>query len=146
MKAFGSLSLLSRKLVFLLLMIALMGISPVIYLHNPAHSHFYPICLFHQLTGVNCPGCGGFRAVYQLLHGHFLLALRDNALSVIVLPILMIYYCLWTFLPDLLDLILSRMPIIVRVRCSAFLFWAVLTFWIVRNIPIYPFVLLSPMK
>jgi hypothetical protein len=44
--------------------------------------------LFHKLTGWNCPGCGGTRAAYQLLHGHLVLALRDNALFVLALAAL----------------------------------------------------------
>lgn len=31
--------------------------------------HFHFPCLFHALTGYYCPGCGGTRAVYALLHG-----------------------------------------------------------------------------
>lgn len=31
----------------------------------------YP-CLFHQLSGLYCPGCGGTRAVKALLEGHFI--------------------------------------------------------------------------
>ena len=27
-------------------------------------------CLFHELTGFYCPGCGGTRAVLALLAGH----------------------------------------------------------------------------
>ena len=58
----------------------------VVYFFNPSTHGFYPICLFHALTGWNCPGCGGTRAVYALLHGHFSLALKDNALAVLLLP------------------------------------------------------------
>lgn len=31
-----------------------------------------PPCLFHTLTGYDCPGCGGTRAVAALLQGRFL--------------------------------------------------------------------------
>jgi hypothetical protein len=51
-----------------------------VYFFNPSTHGFYPTCLFHQLTGLNCPGCGSTRALYALLHGNILIALRDNAL------------------------------------------------------------------
>lgn len=31
-----------------------------------------PPCLFHQISGYDCPGCGGTRAVRALLRGHLL--------------------------------------------------------------------------
>lgn len=37
-------------------------------------------CPFHALTGLYCPGCGGTRAVWYLLHGHFLLSFRFHPL------------------------------------------------------------------
>ena len=43
---------------------------------------FIRVCLFHPLTGLNCPGCGMTRSLYALLHGDFRLALKDNALFV----------------------------------------------------------------
>jgi hypothetical protein len=62
-----------------------LGAGAVLYFFNPSTHGFYPVCEFHQLTGLNCPGCGGTRAIYQLLHGHVLRALRDNALAVLSL-------------------------------------------------------------
>jgi hypothetical protein len=59
------------------------GGMAVLFFFNPAAYHFYPICAFHRLTGLNCPGCGMTRALYALLHGDFLAALRDNALLVL---------------------------------------------------------------
>lgn len=31
-----------------------------------------PPCAFYAITGYYCPGCGGTRAVFALLHGHIL--------------------------------------------------------------------------
>jgi uncharacterized protein DUF2752 len=56
-----------------------------VYFFNPSTYGFYPVCLFHQWTGLNCPGCGSTRALYALLHGHLPTALRDNALFVLSL-------------------------------------------------------------
>src|SRR4029077_15194960 len=33
--------------------------SGVLYTFSPTEHSFYPICLFHALTGWQCPGCGG---------------------------------------------------------------------------------------
>lgn len=54
---------------------------------DPAQHRFYPFCFFHRLTGLQCPGCGGLRAVHQLLHGHLLAALHLNVLFVVSLPV-----------------------------------------------------------
>ena len=46
-----------------------------------------PLCLVHRLTGLDCPGCGATRAVHALLDGDLPLALRNNVLIVVALPI-----------------------------------------------------------
>lgn len=65
--------------------VAVLGSGAVLFFFDPAQHGFYPLCLFHSLTGWNCPGCGGTRAAYELLHGHLLRALHDNALLVLAL-------------------------------------------------------------
>ena len=70
------------------LVAAVLGSGAVLFFFDPAKHGFYPICLFHSLTGLNCPGCGATRAAYQLLHGHLLRALHDNALFVLMLTAL----------------------------------------------------------
>jgi hypothetical protein len=59
-----------------------------VFFFNPSTHGFYPICVFHQLTGMNCPGCGSTRALYAVLHGNFLLALKDNALFIFTIAFL----------------------------------------------------------
>lgn len=39
-----------------------------------------PNCLFLQLTGLYCPGCGGTRAVSAFFHGHLLQSLKYHPL------------------------------------------------------------------
>jgi hypothetical protein len=62
--------------------------AAVLFFFDPAKNHFYPVCEFHLLTGLYCPGCGATRASYQLLHGNFLAALHDNSLFVATLAAL----------------------------------------------------------
>ena len=71
------------RLVGGLLILAALGGAVVLFLFNPATHSFYPVCQFHQLTGLNCPGCGMTRAASALLHGHLMAALRDNLLLVL---------------------------------------------------------------
>ena len=68
-----------------------LGSGAVLFWLNPGTHGFYPVCLFHKLTGWNCPGCGGTRAAYQLLHGHLMNAFRDNALFILTLVALTIH-------------------------------------------------------
>jgi hypothetical protein len=48
-----------------------------------------PLCPLHEATGLDCPLCGGTRAVASLLHGDILGAIDHNVLAVLViLPLL----------------------------------------------------------
>ncbi|MGH8022767.1 MAG: DUF2752 domain-containing protein [Limisphaerales bacterium] len=67
---------------------AAIAAAAVLFFFNPAKYGFYPVCQFHALTGLYCPGCGATRASYQLLHGNLLAALHDNALVIVSLPAL----------------------------------------------------------
>jgi hypothetical protein len=71
-----------------ILVFAVMAGGAILFFFDPTKNNFYPICEFHALTGLYCPGCGATRAAYQLLHGNFLVALHDNALFVLSLAAL----------------------------------------------------------
>lgn len=55
---------------------------------DPAGSAFFPKCLFLELTGWQCPGCGSQRAVHALLNADIAGAIRSNALLVLSIPYL----------------------------------------------------------
>ena len=75
---------LNQKLAMVFGLAALGG-AVVLYFFNPTSYHFYPVCQFHHLTGLNCPGCGATRALYALLHGDLITALHDNGLFLVLL-------------------------------------------------------------
>ena len=115
-----------------------LGSGAVLFFFNPSTHGFYPVCLFHKLTGLNCPGCGGTRAAYQLLHGHLLPALRDNALFVLTLAALTMRG-LWFASRKI-----CRQPATLSVPPKALWVYLVLAiaFGVLRNLPGFSF--LSP--
>jgi len=111
-----------------LLLIALVAF---LFRFNPAQHSFYPFCVFHRMTGLECPGCGGLRATHQLLHGHIVTAFRYNPLVVTAAPIvLLLAVRRWLRGPG--------RPLSPRtaVVWTWVVFAVVLIFWILRNLPI----------
>jgi hypothetical protein len=62
-----------------------------LFCFDPNRYHFYPLCVFHSVTGLWCPGCGSLRALHQLAHGHVASAFHLNPLLLIWLPFLLWY-------------------------------------------------------
>jgi hypothetical protein len=58
----------------------------MLWIYPPSQAGIYPACPIRELLGIDCPGCGATRALAAVLHGHFLDALRLNALFVLLLP------------------------------------------------------------
>ena len=57
----------------------------------PAQYRFYPQCPIYDSLHLLCPGCGTTRALAALLRGHLAEALRFNALTTLMLPIVIAY-------------------------------------------------------
>lgn len=55
----------------------------------------FPACPLKELTGLDCPGCGGTRAVHALTHGDIETAFDHNAILTIVLPLLALAWGVW---------------------------------------------------
>lgn len=133
---------LRARLFALAIVISTFAALLYLRLFNPATpgTGYYPSCPFHTLTGLNCPGCGTLRGLHQLTHGNLIGALNYNALMVISLP-----FVGYTFISYALLAARGRglpKPFIRPAYIRA-LFWIVLAFWILRNIPVYPLTLLS---
>lgn len=80
---------LKRRLSALAVGAGLLGVAAAaLFWFNPAQYRFYPFCMFYETTGLLCPGCGGTRALHQLLHGNVAAAFQLNALLVMTLPVL----------------------------------------------------------
>jgi hypothetical protein len=76
----------------------------VVFWFSPTEYAFYPRCLFHALTGLDCPGCGALRSVHCLLHGQVTTAFQLNPLLYILAPAVFVSrkhihkpVCLWSF-------------------------------------------------
>jgi len=79
----------------LLVLTALLSLGVVFFFFDPVRHSFYPACVFHKLTGLNCPGCGGLRALHHLTHGEIVTAFRCNPLFVVLLPFIVYLAVCW---------------------------------------------------
>ncbi len=131
----------NKTLKIALLLAIAGGFIYIYFYYNPASTFFIP-CPFHYITGYHCPGCGSQRAVHLLLHGDILGAFRFNPLLVLTLPILAyglgITVANWIFGTNYRFMLFYSKLFIFGY------FGLAIVYWVVRNIPIYPFNLLAP--
>lgn len=98
-----------------------------------------PKCLFHEITGFYCPGCGVQRSFHSLLNGRLLDAMNYNLLFILFLP--MIIFFLSTYL---LGKKINANSIIYKKKFSFTVVIIFISFWILRNVPFTPFNWLAP--
>ena len=130
----------NRTAWFALGLLAAAGLSAV-YLVDPRVAGNYPPCPFLYITGCYCPGCGTLRALHRLLHADLRGALGYNALTVAVLPFLAVGVV------DRVARLRGRWPVPAS-AISPTVAWgilvAIIAFWALRNVPLYPFAILAP--
>jgi len=75
--------------------LAAVGACAYVSAFNPNESGPYPPCPLRALFGIDCPGCGGTRGMYCLLHGDIAGALDHNVLLLVILPVAVGLWGLW---------------------------------------------------
>jgi Protein of unknown function (DUF2752) len=116
---------------------AICAVSAIpLYLMDPATSGVFPSCPFRALTGMYCPGCGTLRALHGLLHLNIGAAFMLNPLTVLILPLI-----IYAFVSLVAEVVRGRpLPrLFDSPRYTWALFAVVMLFWVLRNIPMYPF-------
>lgn len=108
---------------------AVVAVGLLYFLFDPAESAFAPKCVFHAVTGWDCPGCGSQRMLHALLHGDMAGAWRANPFLLCAMPLLILlafaalYRKRW---PRLYSTV-NSMPVIIAVSV------AIIAWTIIRN-------------
>ncbi len=113
-----------------------------LYRQGPGLDGMTPGCMFRNVTGLLCPGCGMTRATHALMHGEVGAAIRFNPVGIVLFPVALAASgweaVAWA----------RGKPSPVRLmpgpRIACFLAAVVVGFWILRNLPWWPFTLLAP--
>lgn len=120
----------NRKVLLAAACIVAGALLLILFLFNPINASFYPPCPLRLATKLYCPGCGSLRATHALLHGRIGEAFSLNPLWVLLIPVLA-----WISIPRF------------RPKNAWFpwmLFWIVMVFGVLRNLPWWPMTLLAP--
>ncbi|MGB7202066.1 MAG: DUF2752 domain-containing protein [Pyrinomonadaceae bacterium] len=115
--------------------------SAAVWYFDPAKANFFPVCPLLALTGLACPGCGLTRGFHAVFHGDIIPALDFNLL----VPVwAFIFGYVWISL--LLRAVRGKgLPMWMTRPQFLWAFMIVLiTFGVLRNIPLWPFTILFP--
>jgi hypothetical protein len=123
------------------LLAVISGVAAVLYLFSPYDSGLYATCPFKVLTDLHCPGCGTLRGLHELTLGHLGTAIGLNPLMVLSLP-----FIAFSIIKYIVAGILGRTE--RKIFIPSVFIWSLLgiiiLFWILRNLPYFPFTMLAP--
>lgn len=95
-----------------------------------------PSCILKLTTGLDCPGCGGTRAFWYVLHGDLPAAARHHLVFVFMLPFLLYLYLAWAG-RQMFGWRLPQLPVTPTAIGVFLAAWA--AFSVLRNLPWAPF-------
>lgn len=95
-------------------MIILFAVATALYFFvDPTLSKWMPKCVFHAITGWECPGCGSQRMIHALLHADLRQAWHYNPFLLCLMPLILFYVAL--------DFFPTKFPRLFRIMHSTFM-------------------------
>lgn len=128
---------ISPRLTMALVWATLAAGATYLFIFEPGKTGFFPVCPFRAITGFTCPGCGSTRGLHRLLHGDVVAAFEFNPLLILSLPFLLYALLRYT------DAAIRQKPLKgnqLNAKYIWLMFGVIMSFWIYRNTPFYPFV------
>lgn len=95
-----------------------------------------PPCLLNSLFGIRCPACGATRTTMALVRGQWLQAWYYNPFM-LLLYLVMGGYFIWFAFNAFRPAGKYKVPFQKTTRPLFFILAAVLSFWLLRNLPFY---------
>jgi len=119
------------------------GVIATTAVSEPLVRGYAPHCLLHETTGLYCPGCGGTRAFFALIHGDLVQSLRYNPWTLVLMAGLTI----WSG-KRVIRMISPGHRLGIPLATPGWALWsllgAVIAFGVLRNFPWWPFTVLAP--
>lgn len=127
-----------KKRLFFSALAVVISLAALMYLYMTKEGEGAGIpCLFYQMTGFYCAGCGASRALRSLIHLDFLQAFRYNALFTVSFPIIAAYFCFLgiSYILYGKDKISCKIPFVLLIVLGI----TSVLFAVIRNIPSFSF-------
>lgn len=97
------------------------------------HGKIAIACVFYEVTGLYCPGCGITRAILSLVEGDIYQAFRYNPIIFVDIPVIII--------TSIIDFIYKDNKKVKKITNIIYIMLLVITllFGVLRNIPYFSF-------
>jgi len=117
------------KIGFLILPVPLAALLFLFKEQIASFTRIIPECIFHGITGLNCPACGNTRSVFALMDGDIIKSLHYNITPIFLILVIFCFYIENAFsLAGKKIIIFPRSDLLLYVLTGFFIFY-----YIVRN-------------
>ncbi len=123
---------MKKRLIKVIIRDVILLIILIGYYFFNKYTGIYIPCVFHEITGYKCPGCGITHLLFALFRLDFHEAFISNPLVFIYMPFILVYfiYLDYLYIYDKKDKILKRIPNIIWI----ILIIITLLYGVIRNL------------